>query len=350
MWGVEFASDEPFVYSVFGVQYEGNSIPEAKLPLIETLDKLINSSATYTDNIIQDGQEALTGWKTRTWLSYWTTTQEYDDWWQSPATVEFWTSLPADAGVYREVLRASPRRAQFGTNKEAKSGLAHVGSLAPIVDKTLYWGCYRDRYKDACPKNRMNSPLDACPTPSNSAAYQGCPEIRRGRTLMNRFPDNLCFVIEGQDHSAISAEEKQHWFDHFDKSVTTWMQDLLHAGPAAGILNARFCYAPDSGLYRQDVSFPALNYNRKIQLFWFLDHRHMEKIGRVNKGHVALRSGFLQSYHPTGPMGPSGQLMLWAETSVLKANEMEAEYVGVLDGTGFLAYDHHPEFRSTNQA
>lgn len=349
MWGVEFASDEPFVYSIFGVQYEGSSIPEAKRQLIETLDKLINASATYTDNIIQDGQEALTGWKTRTWLSYWKTTQEYDDWWQSPDTVTFWTSLPADAGVYRETLRASPRRAQLGTNKDTKAGLAHLGSLVPNLDKSLYWGCYRDRYKDACPSNRMNSPLEVCPQPSE-AATQGGSQMRLGRTTMTTFPENLCFVVEGQDHSAISAEEKQHWFDNFDKSVTSWMQDLVHAGPAAGILDARICYAADSGLYRNDVSFPALNYNRKIQMFWFLDHKHMEKIGRVNKGHVALRSSFLESYSPTGPMGPSGQLMLWVETSVLKASEMEAEYVGVLEGTGFLAYDHHPEFQSTKQS
>lgn len=344
MWGVEFPSDEPFAYSVIGVQYEGETPSEVTWSLIQELDELIKSSAKHTDHLVEDGRNHFAGWNSRVWLSYWSTSKEHDEWWQSPAVTKFWSSLPADAGVYREVLRVSPRRTQLGTNKERESGMGHIGSLTPLGEKTMYWGCYRDRYLDSSKENRMSSSLDALPAPTRPP--KGAAKIRPGRTRITSFPDNLCFVVEGQDHSEISPEEKEHWFENFDGLVTKWMQDLMEAGPEEGVVDAKVCYSNDSGLYRND-KVSALNYNKKVQLFWFLDHRHMEKIGRSNKGHVALRNSFIQSYCPAGPMGVNGKLLLWVETSVLKADEIEAEYIGVLEGTGFMAYDHHPEFRST---
>lgn len=351
MWGVEFTSDEPFAYSVFGVQYEGETPREATWSLIQELDSLITSSATHTDPLVENGHGHLAGWKSRVWLSYWSTSSEYDAWWQSPAVTKFWGSLPADAGVYREVMRVSPRRTQLGTNKERESGLGHIGSLKPLGEKSMYWGCYRDRYLDSSRENKMSSSLDVLPAPSRPSKQGAAAavQIRPGRTRINSFPDNLCFVVEGQDHSEISVEEKKHWFEHFDGPVTKWIQDLMDAGPEEGLLDAKVCYANDSGLYRNDT-VSALNYNKKVQLFWFLDHRHMEKIGRSNKGHVALRNSFIQSYCPAGPMGVNGKLLLWVETSVLKADEIEAEYIGAAEGTGFMAYDHHPEFQSTRTA
>lgn len=350
MWGVDFTSDEPFAYTVVGVQYQGEAPREATRSLIRELDALITSSAaTHTDHLVEDGRRHLAGWTSRVWLSYWATAAAYDAWWQSPAVASFWSSLPADAGVYRELMRVSPHRTQLGTNKERESGLAHVGSLKPLGDKSMYWGCYRDRYLDSSRDNRMSSPLDAVPAPNRPSGAEGAATIRPGRTTITTFPDNLCFVVEGQDHSDISANEKKHWFEHFDGPVTKWMQDLMDAGPDEGILDAKVCYSDGSGLYRNDT-VSALNYNRKIQLFWFLDHHHMEKIGRANKGHVALRNSFIQSYCPAGPMGVNGKLLLWVETSVLKADEIEAEYVGAVEGTGFMAYDHHPGFQSTRAA
>lgn len=375
MWGVEFPSDEPFVYSVMGVQYEGDApSDEATQSRIQQLDAVLTaSSATHTDPLVENGHGPLAGWTSRLWLSYWATARDYDAWWHSPAVAAFWRALPADAGVYREVLRVSPRRTQLGTNKERPSGLGHLGRLTPLGDKTMYWGCYRDRYQDASRENRLGSSLDdddalsalrrpRTTTTTTTSPSSATPTIRPGRTRITSFPDNLCFVVEGQDHGAISPEERTHWFEHFDGLVTTWMQDLLDAGPEQGVLDAKICYAapedPSSSTsssssssssppYRHDPRVPALNHNKKVQLFWFLDHRHMEKIGRANKGHVALRNSFIQSYCPAGPMGVNGQLLLWVETSVVKADEIEAEYVGVVEGTGFLAYDHHPAFQST---
>ena len=39
-----------------------------------------------------------------------------------------------------------------------------------------------------------------------------------------------------------------------------------------------------------------------------------------------------------------GKLVLWVDLGILKGHNMEAEYVGCFEGTGFLAYKDHPEF------
>ncbi|KAJ5131802.1 heme-containing dehydratase [Penicillium atrosanguineum] len=126
-------------------------------------------------------------------------------------------------------------------------------------------------------------------------------ESRPGRVHLTQFPDNICFVVEGQDHSAITAEERKYLFESFDDSVTRWIKDLMEAGPESGILDGRICYEPESGVFREKEP-QALNYNKKVQLFYFKDLQHMEKIGRQNKGHVDLRKRFLEAYGPDGQM------------------------------------------------
>ena len=339
MWGVDFEEGGAFIYSVFGLQYETSFSREESTSLLTVFNELITASAPYLDNIIQDGPGEYT---TRIWLAYWPSPEIYSSWWESAPVKDFWAALPEDAGVWREVMTVSGRRTQFGTNKEQPNGLGSIAKMVPNTDKIFYWGCYRDRILEGSTKNRLTSPLKECPARNASLENDGT-HIRLGHHNMTTFPDNLCFVVEGQDHSLISDAERQHWFDNFDGLVTRWMGDLQEAGPKAGILDAKLCYSGQSGTYRE-AHPAALNYNKKIQLFYFLDLQHMERIGRVNKGHVELRDSFMKSYCPVGPMGKDGQLTLWVETSVLKSNEIEAEYVGCVEGTGFMAYDQHNAF------
>lgn len=58
---------------------------------------------------------------------------------------------------------------------------------------------------------------------------------------------------------------------------------------------------------------------------------------------MALRRKFMEVYGPGGPM-EGGKLVLWVDLGILKGHNMEAEYVGCFEGTGFLAYKDHPEF------
>jgi hypothetical protein len=336
MWGIELDPDVPIVYSIFGIQYLGEVPDTRQQALIDNFTRLICSSAQHVDNIIQ--QNSIN--QTQIWLGYWSSPTSFKAWWQAAETAQLWNSLPPDAGMWREILTVPRRRTQFGTNKEERYGMAHIGTLTPNTTKSGYWGCYRDRIEEATPANRLDTPLSI-----NLTAAPSSKTVRLGRVLMNKLPDNLCFVVEGQDHSHITADEKDHWFENFDAPVTKWITDIVAAGPEAGVLTSRLCLAPDSGKFRNLDPMP-LNYNRKIQLFYFLDFGHMERLGRRNKGHVGLRSNFMQSYCPVGPMGKLGELLLWVETSILKSEEMECEYIGCLEGTGLMAYDHHVEFTS----
>ena len=166
--------------------------------------------------------------------------------------------------------------------------------------------------------------------PPNTATPGG---VRYGRVRISRIPENITFVVEGQDHSRITPEERQYWFENFDELAAQWMQDLATATPAEGMLDARLCYDPDSGIF-QNGQFESQNYNRKVQLFYILDFGHMLKLGMKNRAHVKLRRSFLTAYGPGGEMSEEGKIQLWVETSVLTSGGVDCEYVGCMEGTG----------------
>lgn len=177
-------------------------------------------------------------------------------------------------------------RTQHGTNRPDQIGLGTLGSRVSVADKSGYWGCYRQRM-NASTSDRFATPLakDLKPCPS-IILPPGQVSIRSERVLLTHFPDNICFVVEGQDHSEISPEEKEYWFQNFHESVETWIKDLMSAEADSGILDGRLCFDTESGAFGNSP-ISALNYNKKIQLFYFKDMRHMERIGRSNKGHAA---------------------------------------------------------------
>ncbi|RDW87016.1 phenylacetaldoxime dehydratase family protein [Aspergillus mulundensis] len=332
MWGLKLPSDTPIVLAVFGIQ----ALPSNNAgTLIEAFDTLISPHAPSIENLEQNDPVA-----TRLWLSYWPSRASFDEWWSSPPVASFWSSLPDDAGVYREIMTVPPGRTQHGTNVlKQHNGMAKLGVFEDIGDKSGYWGCYYDRMADVTRERRNEFRSSTETRPARVSALAGTPaNLHRGRVTINDLPENIAFVVEGQDHSLIQSKEKEYWMEHFDQPVTNWIRDLVDAGPQAGILETRLCYDPSKGLYRSPKAQPpALNYNRKVQLFYFQDFEAMEKIGRENKGHIKLRREFLQSYGPGGAMGElPGKLCLWVEASLLKASEIEAEYVGCVEGTGFM--------------
>ncbi|KAF9882669.1 hypothetical protein FE257_005663 [Aspergillus nanangensis] len=287
--------------------------------LARQLDHLIADYPEHVDRIHQDGLPSFPDAKSQIWLAYWKSPEDYEHWWQQGA-MSFWEALSDDAGMWREILIVHGDRTQFATNKTRKSGLGHLGPYESVGDKTGYWGCYYHRIPAVTPDNHFPSPVTA---PLNPPPTDG---IRSGRITMTHFPDNLCFVVEGQDHSRITTHESQHWLENLDKPVTKWMEDLQTAGAENGVLDARMCYEPDSGRFR-DSKPQSLNYNRKIQLFYFLDMESMERIGRMNRGHVALRRDFINSYAGDGVLAESGELCLWVETSILRSPDIQCEFI-----------------------
>ena len=111
------------------------------------------------------------------------------------------------------------------------------------------------------------------------------------------------------------------------------MQDLSTTTPTEGMIDARLCYDPESGIF-QNGQLESQNYNRKVQLFYILDFGHMLKLGMKNRAHVTLRRRFLAAYGPGGEMSEGGGIQLWVETSVLTAGGVDCEYVGCMEGTG----------------
>ncbi|KAL2818371.1 heme-containing dehydratase protein [Aspergillus granulosus] len=331
MWGVKLPASTPVVYSVFGIQHPPEKDKDEQELLVQHFTELITGHPRYVETLEQD-----TPVLTRTWLAYWQSPADFQKWWTSDAVSTFWASLPDDAGIYREILTVPPGLTQHGTNNgdRLSGGLSHLGELESILDKSGYWGCYYDRMADVTKENRFPSPVSTKPTRSPSPLIS----VRSGRVRLPSLPDNILFVVEGQNHSYISPEEKSHWFEHFDKPVETWIGDLIAAGPEKGILDVRVCYDPSSGMYRAaDAELRALNFNRKVQLFYFLDMEAMERIARENAGHVKLRRNFLQDYGPEGVMGQlPPAICMWVEASILKGRDMECEYVGCLEGTGLM--------------
>jgi hypothetical protein len=42
-----------------------------------------------------------------------------------------------------------------------------------------------------------------------------------------------------------------------------------------------------------------------------------------------------------------GKSVIWVEMFLLEPSDFEAEYIGCLEGTGFLGYEDHPSFQQT---
>lgn len=230
--------------------------------------------------------------------------------------------------MYRETLTIPRSRTQFATNKEEPvvgMGSLSCGKYVSVLDKSGYWGCYRDRI----PEMRTHS-LDSLESPSD-IPVEG--RTRPGRVRISRIPENITFVVEGQDHSRSTPEERKYWFENFNDLATQWMQDLSTTTPTEGMIDARLCYDPESGIF-QNGQLESQNYNRKVQLFYILDFGHMLKLGMKNRAHVTLRRRFLAAYGPGGVMSEGRGIQLWVETSVLTAGGVDCEYVGCMEGTG----------------
>ena len=336
MWAVKSPTNEPFVYSFFGIQYStsGESPPEPQRSLISTFNTLLPSS-NHIDKLIQPSTDPTTQTQTQIWLIYWSSPTQYENWWSLPAITSFWATLPDDAGMYREVLTIPWSRTQFATNK--KEPVVGMGSLSSrpyvsVLDKSGYWGCYRHRIPEMAHGDPLDSTLrEPLSTSTTSTPAEG--RIRLGRVKLAGVPENITFVVEGQDHSQITPEERDYWFENINGLATQWMQDLANASPKEGMGDARFCYDPDSGIF-QTGQLESQNYHRKVQLFYFLDFGHMLKLGMKNRAHVNLRRRFLNAYGPGGDMSEKGEIQLWVETSVLKAGGVDCEYVGRMEGTG----------------
>ncbi|KAK8069264.1 hypothetical protein PG994_005880 [Apiospora phragmitis] len=358
MFRTRFPTAHHFTASLFGCQYHRPSPDESRLALIEAFDRLVKDGAVYVEELEQ------TDLPSKVWVGHWKSPQDFKAW------------------------------AMYESNGKSPHGFGHCGELTTLTEKTGYWGAYRSRMTQDSPDDNFSSPLSAVPEPKPLSN-----EIRTGRTRITKFPDNICFVVEGQDYGAMPTPERAYWDENFDGLTKQWVTNVMTAGAAKGLASGRACHAfaggkrlgassnGDAGITTAlipettngntgtpttnnghgdsegtvtanggfDVSswssslFPGLDYIRQAQLLFWLDLSYMEHIGRYGKVHIQLRRDFLAAYGPGGAMH-GGELLLWVDLGVLKSDEMDAEYVGCYEGTGFLAYDHNAAFESRRDA
>ncbi|KPM41105.1 hypothetical protein AK830_g5457 [Neonectria ditissima] len=340
-----FPTAHHFTVSIFGCQYHADSPSATKQLLINEFDNLIKGAALHVEELEQNNLPS------KVWMSYWPSPQAFKAWWESAGTASFWNSLPNDAGFWRETVSFPATRAMYESNGKHPSGFGHCGELIGLDGKSGYWGAYRSRLTPATPEDKFSSTLPTSPEPRPLT-----DRIRPGRVKITQFPDNLCFVVEGQDYSAMQKKERAYWDENFDGLTKQWVTNVVTAGPSQGMMSARAChgFAGDKVLgatnhgengtaLKTDGStlFPGLDYIRQVQILFWVDLAKMEHMGRWDKVHVKLRRDFMTAYAPGGAV-EDGDLLLWVDVGVLKGDEVDAEYVGCYDGTGFLAYDDHP--------
>ncbi|KAF9777204.1 hypothetical protein IL306_004509 [Fusarium sp. DS 682] len=339
-----FSSANHFTLSIFGCQYHAEAPSPTKLNAIQHFDKLLEDAGIPVERLEQNNIPS------RVWMTYWTSPQAFKTWWESDATRSFWESLPDDAGFWRESVCLPATRAMHEVTGEHTVGFGHCGELAPLTEKTGYWGAYRSRMTPDFEGDTFSSPL---PDLQTSASMSD--KVRHGRIQMTGFPDNLCIVIEGQDYSAMKEKERSYWDENFDQLTKDWVTTVVTSGPDKGMVSARACHAfagekslgTSNGTNTDKDIFPGLDYIRQAQILFWTDISKMEHIGRWDKGHVKLRRNFMTAYGPGGPV-QGGDLLLWVDLGIIKGSELDAEYIGCYEGTGFLAFDKSPKFASKN--
>ncbi|KAK8085189.1 hypothetical protein PG997_006460 [Apiospora hydei] len=459
MLRTRFPTAHHFTVSLFGCQYHAPSPDVSKRALIQKFDKLVKDGALHVEKLEQNDLPS------KVWTSHWKSPQHFKAWWERPEVAEFWAALPDDAGFWRETVSLPATRAMYESNGRDPHGSAHCGELIPLTEKMGCWGAYRSCMTQDTPDDKFSSPLPDLPEPKPLS-----DKIRPGRTRITNFPDNICFMVEGRDESAMPPRERAYWDDEFDDLAKQWITNVMTAGAAKGLVSGRACHAFADGkhlgaspfsdgkgviecatatstipetasnggilvdrigptivpfLYVDSVGlllalsvtslrmkywqpiliaqallivicvslafysrmprwwgkgtpvitncqgkgasddsgftttassfasrsssssalFPGLDYPQQNLLLFWLDLSHIEHLARYDKVHVKLRHNFLAAYGPGGVMA-GGDILLWVDMGILKGDEMDAEYVGCYEGSGFMAYDHDAAFES----
>ncbi|ESZ96230.1 hypothetical protein SBOR_3388 [Sclerotinia borealis F-4128] len=338
--------DYVFTYGIFGVQHE--ELTPGKATSISTLYKLLSSSANRVDHL-QDESHGLPrhGPKSTTFIAYWLSTSTYESWKELPPVKEFWASLPADAGVWREVMTVPKSRFTFASSQPVASAM---GTLLPLKQSNDegYWGVYRHRLSEtpdshtdpsdtftssyitpAKAKNNETRKIIDIPSTRSS-------KIKLGRVCISNPPENLIFVREGQRQPHIPPAETEAWLKQINPHAQSWITHLDternkngviaftthigHDNPAPGIMNEKF----------DPEAIAETN-----QLAYFLDLAHFEQAGRSHKGHVQLRKTVMNLYGPGGQL-EKGKAVIFAELCILKSKDLDAEYIGCAEGTGLM--------------
>ena len=344
-----------FTYGLFGVQH--TELTSDKKQLISSLYGLLSQSADRIDHLQEESHDVpRESPKSTTFVAYWVKSQEYEEWKETEAVQEFWTNLPDDAGVWREVMTVPKSRYMFAANQYEPCGLAAMLGLKDSSDEA-YWGVYRHRLSQTPdehtdPTDTFTSPLvtatKAKPDSNKQAVDLTKPstsnEIRKGKVKLTKLPDNLCYCREGQRQPNLSEDELETWLEKLAPFAKSWMNHLDTNRNKVGVVSFAFNIGHDKRKAQfdpgADLALDTDAIAESNQLMYFLDLAHFELAGRSFKDHVKLRQTTLEMYGPGGPHGSDGKLSLFVELCVLKSGDLDAEYVGCKEGTGLMVLEN----------
>ena len=340
-------------YGLFGVQHE--SMTPEKRKIISNLFSLLASSAGRVDHL-QDQSHGLPrdGPRCTTFVAYWLRSEDYQKWKATKPVKEFWTSLPDDAGVWREVMTVPKSRFMHASSQNVPSGIAY---LLPLKDSTDegYWGVYRHRLsavpdKHTDPSDTFTSQYVTSAKSDGSSkpvidipkAFSG--EIVKGRVHISNVPNNICFVREAQRHPHVSKEELDTWLESIAPHAKSWIEHLDTERNKNGVVTFTTHIGHERPTLKRAENDLDLTADLEVdsdaiaetnQLAYFLDLAHFELAGRSHRGHVQLRKNAMTLYGPGGEMS-TGKTVLYVELCVLKSGDLDAEYIGCVEGTGLM--------------
>jgi hypothetical protein len=344
---MEFGDQEPSCTIVlFGVQYK--DITTEKQKTISTLSKLIEASAGHVDCVLNEQHaETSPSCSTLIFVAYWASSSDYRSWWTQGDVQDFWRSLPEDAGVWREVMTVPESRFMHASTHDKKTGLA-LAKMAKLQQSSNegYWGVYRNRLS-ASKTDDLTSPYITSSTPKRDDGSPDKPSIKisdptgeaklikHGRVYLPKGIDNVAWVREYQSYCGVAEAEQELWTKHLTPHATAWIDWLDRERNRNGFLSFR----PSVRLEGADVETGNAASLKKInelnQFAYVLDLAHFERAGKSFAEHRMLRKNLMELYGPGGEL-EGGDAHLMVELCVLKAADLEAEYVGCVEDTGLM--------------
>jgi len=325
---------------------------------ISALYNLLSQSADLVDHLQDESHgKPQPGPHSTTFVAYWLCSEDYNRWKNTEPVQKFWSELPDDAGVWREVMTVPKSRFMHASNQNVKSGIGHRLDLKQSNDEG-YWGVYRHRL--AAITDQYTDPNDTFTSPYVTVAKikpdstkkvitipkQQSTTVKLGRIRLSNVPDNLVFAREGQRQPNVTQEERdlwlesiaphaQSWMEHLDTErnktgVTSFTTHLGHEKPTSRTSKSSGDFDPTLNLQLDTEAIAETN-----QLAYFLDLAHFEQAGRSHRGHVQLRKNTMELYGPGGKMS-LGKAVLFVELCVLKAGDLDAEYIGCIENTSLM--------------
>ena len=305
------------VYAIFGIQCLK---PEEAEPYARQLAELLRENGG-PGQIERGVHTDRWGYHHDIFMCYWLNPEPYWAFVASERFSAFWANLPvaaeSDLGFFKEVAITKKENFNYAAGVEDRVASAALLDLVGS-DKFGYWGAYRDRLP-ASEYDKFDSPLEALPPERDG--------VTKGQRLTVDVPDNICYIREGQGVENCDEEEKQIWAEKMASRVDQWIDILGADPPTTGCISIRDCKEFDLNSGEDN--------NRQSQSAFLLSLPYIEKAAQSVRQHLEVRQSFIDMYRE-----PKFQpkMHVWVEVHVIKAGDIDIEYVNCHNKTGFLRF------------